>query len=244
MITKKQVVELARANNINPYYQEKDYLLNIFLKRLYEIHEEMVFKGGTCLKLAYNYQRFSEDLDFNTTKPKEVKKAVEKTLKAYESLNIECEIAKEESFKDSYTSRLRFHGPLYAKRPDSVNTIQLDVGLRDPVILKPEWRQIASPYPDIPNYQVKAMQLNEIYAEKIRALLTRKTGRDLYDLWMLTPHAKPDKKLVNKKINLQKTKIKLPTEKQYNQDLQNLLPKPPPYKQIKKQVKQTIEKLR
>lgn len=238
------MTELARRNNINPYYQEKDYLINVFLRSLYQFEDEVVFKGGTCLKLVYNHPRFSEDLDFNTTKkPAGIKKAVRKTLGYFTDLGVESEVVKEESFKETYTIKLRFQGPLYAGRPDSTNTIRVDAGLRDRTLIKPAWRQVTSPYPDVPNYMVYAMQLMEIHAEKIRALLTRSKGRDLYDLWMLTPQVKPDMKLINQKTKLLSQEITLPTRKQYQSDIQNLLPNPPPYTQIKKQVQQTLEKL-
>ena len=244
MITREQLTELARQNNINPYYQEKDYVIHIFLKSLYEREDGMVFKGGTCLKVAYNHPRFSEDLDFNTNKnPSAVKKLVDRTIKAYANLGIEYEIAKEETFKESYTTKIRFKGPLYSNRLDSTNTIQLDIGLRDPVLLEPSWRRVISPYPDVPNYIVYAMRLEEIHAEKIRALLTRHKGRDLYDLWMLNSQVHPNKKLVNKKVKLIKQGAILPTEEEYNNDIQNLLPKPPPYRQVRKEVEEMLGKL-
>ena len=49
------------------YLLEKDLYLAIILKELQntKFHENLVFKGGTCLAKAYlDYHRFSEDLDF------------------------------------------------------------------------------------------------------------------------------------------------------------------------------------
>jgi len=46
---------------------EKDIYLTLILKELKntKLHENLVFKGGTCLAKAYlDYHRFSEDLDF------------------------------------------------------------------------------------------------------------------------------------------------------------------------------------
>lgn len=245
MITKQQLFELAGRSNINPYYQEKDYLINIFLKSLYQTNDSLVFKGGTCLKVAYNHPRFSEDLDFNTAeKPQAARRLVHKTLEDYLNFGVEYEVAREELFRESYTAKIRLKGPLYSNRPDSTNTIQLDIGLRDEVLLKPVWRQVISPYPDVPNYMVYAMRLEEIYAEKIRALLSRRKGRDLYDLWMLTPQVEPDRKTLDKKTGLGRRQITLPAKEEYENDIQNLLPNPPPYAQIKKQVEETLERLK
>ena len=49
------------------YLIEKDLYLTIILKELQntKFHENLVFKGGTCLaKIYLDYHRFSEDLDF------------------------------------------------------------------------------------------------------------------------------------------------------------------------------------
>lgn len=54
-------------NTKSQYLIEKDIYLTLILKELQrtEFHQNMVFKGGTCLAKAYlNYHRFSEDMDF------------------------------------------------------------------------------------------------------------------------------------------------------------------------------------
>ncbi|MFH0837264.1 MAG: hypothetical protein V1870_03995 [Candidatus Aenigmatarchaeota archaeon] len=52
MLTKKQIYEIARKNSIGAYYQEKDYLLNIFLNALYKSCFHQFLTGSTgCQKL-------------------------------------------------------------------------------------------------------------------------------------------------------------------------------------------------
>ncbi|KKL19408.1 hypothetical protein LCGC14_2465780, partial [marine sediment metagenome] len=49
---------------------EKDYYLTLILSRVYELSENLVFKGGTCInKVYYVYYRLSEDLDFSMILP-------------------------------------------------------------------------------------------------------------------------------------------------------------------------------
>ncbi|GAH94424.1 unnamed protein product, partial [marine sediment metagenome] len=49
---------------------EKDYYLTLILSRVYELSENLVFKGGTCLnKVYYVYYRLSEDIDFSMILP-------------------------------------------------------------------------------------------------------------------------------------------------------------------------------
>lgn len=78
--------------------------------------------------------------------------------------------------------RLGYVGPL-----GFPNSIKIDVSFREPVLLPTLSRLFATPYFD--PFPVKAMQLEEILAEKLRAILMRGAPRDVYDLWaVLTRH--------------------------------------------------------
>lgn len=240
MISKKQLQILAKEK-IGLYYQEKDYLLSIFLRSLYEETKDVIFKGGTCLKLVYNYSRFSEDLDFNTKlKPDRIQNLIKKILRAYGFLVIEANIEKEEIFPDSYTTRLRFKGPLYTGRHETTNTIRIDIGLRGRVFLKPVWKQVTSIYPDVPNFFVLAMREEEIFAEKIRTFMMRAKARDLFDMWcMVNKNVMLNKKLVNDKLREKKVKMKIKfcSKGEYKRDLGNLVTPLPSYEQVIRDVK-------
>ena len=55
--------------DFNLYQKEKDYLQHIILARIYSrINSQLVFKGGTSLQKCMGLNRFSEDLDFITSK--------------------------------------------------------------------------------------------------------------------------------------------------------------------------------
>ena len=247
MISKKQLQEIANKNKIGLYFQEKDYMLNIFLYSLYrEIKEnKIIFKGGTCLKIVYNYPRFSEDLDFDTDlKPKKIEKIFYKALETFSLLDIEYEIMKKEIFEKSFTAKIRFNGPLYAKRKETANSITIDIGKRGKVFMKPLWKQVNSPYPDIPNYFVLAMQEEEIFAEKARAFLMRKKPRDMFDIWcMLGKGLKSE--MVAKKLKEKNVlpKIEFPSKTEYERDLCALLPLLPPYEQVSDEIKISLEKM-
>ena len=245
MITKKQLETIAKKTSINLFYQEKDYLLNIFLNSLYKNTRHFIFKGGTCLKLVYNYQRFSEDLDFNTNlKPEKIEKVFTKTLNAFALLGIDYEIIKEEKFKSSFTIKIRFKGPLYTGKSISANTISIDSGLRGGSILKPVWKEVISNYPEIPNYFVLAMQEQEILAEKIRALILRGKARDLFDVWCILNKTKINKNLLEKKLaKIKERKISFCSKREYERDLSNLLPRLLPYEQIVNDVKSSLSKI-
>lgn len=244
MIGKNELQILSRQTGIGMYYQEKDYLLNIFLSSFYKAEKQAVFKGGTCLKFAYNYQRFSEDLDFQTLMPAEkMKELVIKNIGRFNDFGIEFEIKREEVFKDSYSLLACFKGPLYAGKL-SENSIQIDIGLRGKILLKPKWAQIISKYSDMPNYFVLVMQEQEILAEKIGAMFSRKKPRDMFDVWcMLGKGVEINKKILDIKLsekNLKKIDLEFPGRKKYEDDLRNLLPSVPDFEQVRDEVLKKI----
>lgn len=245
MISKSQLQGIAKKNKIGLYYQEKDYLLNIFLYSLHKITDRAVFKGGTCLKLAYNYMRFSEDLDFNTDlSQKKTKEIVDKVLKSFELLGINRKIMKEELFENSYTIKIKFEGPLYTGRAETTNAISIDIGIRGKVMLMPLWKQIISPYTDVPNYFVRAMREEEIIAEKIRTLIMRSEPRDLFDVYsMLSKGVAINKKILRyklKEVGIKKFSLVFCNKKQYKGGLSNLLPYLPDYEDVVNFVKSKL----
>ena len=89
--------------------------------------------------------------------------------------------------------------------------INLDFSFREKVFV-PEKSIIKADYPIIFTSFVHHLSKDEIFAEKIRAILTRTKGRDLYDIWfLLNQGAKLDKNLVREKLkyyNLEKVEKK------------------------------------
>ena len=247
MISKKQLKEIADRNKINLYFQEKDYLLNIFLYSLYREAKEkkIVFKGGTCLKIVYNYPRFLEDLDFGTAlNPKQIEKIFHKALEAFRLIDIEYEIIKEEIFEKSFTAKIRFNGPLYTGRKETSNSIMIDIGERGKILMKPLWKQVNSQYSDIPNYFVLAMNEEEIFAEKARAFLMRKKPRDMFDLWCMISKGVQSNLLIKKlKEKNVLPEIEFPSKTEYERDIGSLLPVLPPYNQVSSEIKISLEKM-
>lgn len=68
MILQREIVQTAKEWKVPPDTVDKDYVLGYFLSVFISHYkDELVFKGGTCLRKCYieNY-RFSEDLDFSS----------------------------------------------------------------------------------------------------------------------------------------------------------------------------------
>jgi len=124
MLTPAQLKTIAIKQGINPYYQEKDYLQNIFLFNLFRGSRDFVLKGGTCLKIAYNYTRFSEEMHFNSgLEPEDVQKVAAGVLKSFKLLGIRHEFIKEKLFEDAYTSKIRFYASFYLNFGDFSNYV-------------------------------------------------------------------------------------------------------------------------
>ncbi len=68
MIYQKEIREKSEQMGVLPDTVDKDWVLGHVLKGIFEtqgLGEQLVFKGGTCLKKCYfEDYRFSEDLDF------------------------------------------------------------------------------------------------------------------------------------------------------------------------------------
>lgn len=246
MITKRQLAELTKKTDLNLYQQEKDYLLKIFLYNYYRKYTSTIFKGGTCIRYFYGLNRFSEDLDFNITNtPKKFEKEVRDTLKEIERLGIKNYFIRKEIFPESFTCEIAFQGPLYVE-DGTRNKFRIDAGKRTGVIKKPHWQMINSEYADTPpNYLVLAMDDAEILAEKIIALMKRKKGRDLYDIWYMTKKGvRIDKKLLNRKAKMEDINVDLsniPSKREYSRDMGKLTNRMIPYEQVIKEMMQAYD---
>ena len=66
MATIEELNKNAVKNQMQPQYIYREYCQNIFLSFLYQQKKskQLLFKGGTALRIVYNSPRYSEDLDF------------------------------------------------------------------------------------------------------------------------------------------------------------------------------------
>jgi len=231
MLSKEQVQVFARQLKIDSFSVYREYLQLLFLKYFYDLPKsnQIYFKGGTSIKFLYGSFRFSEDLDFSSTlKEEEIKSLIQKAIKNL-SREISTSFKQEKSIADSFTGRIfqeisDFSFPL---------TVRLDISLREkPTYIENNYIETIfpiSPYPLVVHLAVK-----EILAEKIRALIIRAKGRDLFDIWfLLSKKIEIDWDLVNlkmsfynRKTNLKEimTVIKEMLDQEIKKDLTKFLP--------------------
>ena len=246
MISKEELTRIAQQTGLHLYQQEKDYLLKLFLYFYYKQYQDAIFKGGTCLKYLLGLERFSEDLDFNIKNPSVFKQQVRTILHRLEDMGIHSYFLKEELFSGSYTCEIGFEGPLYTRTAQTQNKFIIDAGYRLGTLQKPEWKIIKSEYPQTAeNFLVLVMDFQEILVEKIMALMQRKKGRDLYDVWFLIQaDVKLNQKLLQHKAKQEKVNIdihNLLERKEYENDMSRLTKRVIPYQQIIKAVEKMLQ---
>lgn len=180
---------------------------------------EAAFYGGTALRIFYNLDRFSEDLDFallESNKDFDISKYfnyIEKELKAYGiNLNIST---KEKSFDSNTTSAflkgdtleliLRFFPSDEEHKYDHILKnlkIKLEVDINPPMgaTYEDKYKLLPSPH------QIKLYDKESLLAGKIHAILcrgwnNRVKGRDLYDyIFFLASDTKVNIELLKNKL--------------------------------------------
>lgn len=188
---------------------EKDYALSYILAGMAkqpELSHSLIFKGGTALKkIFFGDYRFSEDLDFsviNAPKEKELENALnnalvysKELLNEYGSFDIQLkrnpEKAPHPKGQDAFNVFVKFPW-----QPTALCRIKVEITHDEPVILSPEYKPILHGYDEHIDCVVACYHIEEIVAEKLRALLqthqklvargwNRPRARDYYDLWCI-----------------------------------------------------------
>lgn len=149
------------------------------------------FKGGTLLYILYNLPRFSVDLDFDLLDPSKENQVLPRLRE------IVTKIGKiEESTNKRYTL---------------FTLLNYEKGQRN-LKIEISKRNLGSKY-EIKNYlgfSLQTMVKNDIFANKLLALLTRKNpvNRDIFDTWfLLKEHFDINWEIVEKRSEIKKEKF-------------------------------------
>lgn len=202
MISLEELKEIGKIKGLNLGQAEKDYLLDLVLSIISSsTKDELVFKGGTCLNKFYKLDRFSEDLDFSQKKEINIDKLIEKIQHDIKLFGMECQSVKKKEPFNCVLTTLKIKGPLYAESQQTICPIRIDINMKSEVELQPSVQNYNSLYREIPSFTALVMDIKEILAEKIRAVMARDKARDVYDLWSLVTSGHPvDMDLVKKKL--------------------------------------------
>lgn len=183
MLLKNQLNQHALDWQIDEFTVFREYLQLLFLHYLYQEKSagKIYFKGGTCLRLLYGSPRFSEDLDFSTLlSVKVIKEIINKVFRNLQKEMPASQLVFVWQGKKFLRYKIKCQNPEF-KYPLN---IKIDFSL-EKTVLPPNVNPIKT------NLQINFLPLvlyfkkEEILAEKVRAFLTRKKGRDIFDLWFL-----------------------------------------------------------
>ncbi len=147
----KLVDRIASLTGFYAPLMEKDYYLTLFLSKINELSDNLIFKGGTCLnKVYYSYYRLSEDLDFSMRLPdytttrgnrrtciQPVKDNIEEFANQFD-MKIEGAENAGRNVSKQYVYYLVYDSVLLP----SQQTIKFEVGLRYNPILKPQLKDV------------------------------------------------------------------------------------------------------
>lgn len=183
MITQIQIKELAADFAIDEFTVFREYLQLIFLSYFYQNKktEKIYFKGGTAIHFFLDSPRFSEDLDFSSEyRREEIKEIIQEVQKELKRELQEAEISLLHQCKDSIRFRLKYKSVNF-KYPFTIRIDFTEKEAPKEIVTLP----LLTKFPIVFFPIIPHLSAEEILAEKIRALLTRTKGRDLFDLWFL-----------------------------------------------------------
>jgi len=192
----------------------KDYAIGHLLGAIASeptLRDTLIFKGGTALKkLYFGDYRFSEDLDF-TGAGAPTGAALGAALRAVTGravmtldargpfvIELERQVHRDPHPGDQEAFDIRVQYP-WQRTPLCV--VKVEITVDEPVVCRPLWLPVLHGYGEAAPGSLLAYTLDEIVAEKLRAVLqcvagnvrrgwTRSRPRDYYDLWrILTSHA-------------------------------------------------------
>lgn len=209
---------MISLNEIKKYYSTnilgfdrglvREYLQYLILSIIFshKLGGKLSFLGGTCLRIVYGSQRFSEDLDFDSKQLTEeefivLSEYIKKELEKF-GLEIEIKIIK----KGAFHCKIKFPNILQSNNlsPLDDEKILIQVDTFDQQV----------------NYQTETYILNNfditkliittpksvILSQKLWTITERERtkGRDFYDIIYLLQTTKPDKDFLFAKFNTNK----------------------------------------
>ncbi len=191
-----EMIETAKSEGFDIYRMEKDFYLTVFLILISRKYPDLVFKWWTCLnKIYYDYYRLSEDLDFVHIADvwrNQKKKILESYKKSFSQLFWDLWFTlSQRRTKHNEDQQWIFNFEYKSIIDGSVDKIKVDIRIEKQLLKPTLQKNIIAIYQDpiseqafFQDHTIQVMNLDEIFAEKIRAALTRTEPaiRDFFDI--------------------------------------------------------------
>lgn len=228
MITQDTIKKLATQYHTSEFPNVvREYFQHLFLSQLYRLEraDNLLFKGGTALRIIYGSPRFSEDLDFSIFHVEQHNRKIfiedlfSTVLVEIAKTDIKVELGpKPDITTEGYYGDATFQ--IYDYQPISVS---INISARNGRDIKGEIDSVANDF--VPTYNIYHLPQELLVDEKVfDALLNRGKARDFYDLYfimrkgILSPWQKV--RLNEKKIEIIKSSGKI----DFNAELSVFLP--------------------
>lgn len=210
MLEQGIIKDLVKKIQIAPEQIVREVYEILVLKELAEapFGKNLIFKGGTALRLAYNSPRFSEDLDFSLEKSFSFslfKETINGLVKKIEEIKIDDIYDKHHTIFTLLKIKEDFLQRSFA--------IKVEISKRSNPP-RADLRVLSSSVSPLQVF-IKVASAKAIFKDKLLALKTRAKPRDIFDLWFLSQ--KLNLKMPSKVSKFSKTRLK--------QELNKLLPK-------------------
>ena len=204
----KIMIDKYNCKTLNDYNNAlKEIIQEIALLGLWraKFFEHASFYGGSALRILYNLDRFSEDLDFSLLKKNNnfniIKycKAIESELSSFGfSVSVENKVKKNKTnIESAFIKGGTLQNLIKINIPDNIikqehnkkiMKIKLEVDTNPPLNFETDVKFLLNPIP----FSVKTYKLSSLFAGKLHAVLCRSwgnrvKGRDYYDfIWYLS----------------------------------------------------------
>ena len=151
--------------------------------------DKAAFYGGTCLRIFYGTQRFSEDMDFSLLQPDDsfrLENYFDAIISEFQAIGRDITITKKEKNTQTNVEStfLKDNTEVYnlSFSTEKQIKIKIEVDTQPPAGFATEYKLLLLPF----SFMVRCYTLPDLYAGKMHALLfrnwkTRVKGRDWYD---------------------------------------------------------------
>ncbi len=181
MITPDAIRRIALAQQTTELNIAREHAQHLFLSAFYQQRgaHQVMFKGGTALRIVYNSPRFSEDLDFSGfgVSVKDIEDWIATAGEAIEHSGISVAIEESKKTSGGYLGILALNLSGHKVR------ILFEISLRRKNGLKGRGALVTPEL--LPAYTITLLREVDLVAEKLAALLDRGKPRDFFDCYFM-----------------------------------------------------------
>lgn len=191
MIVEQMLAKYPSVTQQDKAHALREVMQEIALAGLYRggFFEKAAFYGGTCLRIFYGLERFSEDLDFSLLSPEatfSLEPYFDAIIREFSALGLRVDInAKVKTIESNIDSAfLKNRSEIYDLRIGGTKVIKIkfEVDRDPPMGFLTEEKLLLQPF----SFYTKCFSLSDLFAGKMHALLFRQwknrvKGRDWFD---------------------------------------------------------------